>query len=300
MRLSDRINGSKTYDFTKILNESCYYSESEDPTKGEEALKTIEDQLERNWKLKTEVGIEEAEEVLTETTNKELKAKYDAYREKQRQALRDAGDPNPESTVGIAKRLPPEVWNELDIEGTILDCIEMTHSILTYAPENNRTLEYVLDNKYIKKYIEKLGEDKVREIANQEVEEYKNATINSNAYTDSEGVTYNSVTFKDDMKESCEEKMKEADEIHGNELNEDSEVITFREIISRMENATEYTELYDAASLIKDTELRVDVEQLIGDCEDDGDSVETAYSIVTTDLLDSMIDEPNEETAPTE
>ena len=89
--------------------------------------------------------------------------------------------------------------------------------------------------------------------------------------------------------------MEETDEIYGNELNEDSEVITFREIISRMENATEYTELYDAASLIKDTELRVDVEQLIGDCEDDGDSVETAYSIITTDLLDSMIDEPNEE-----
>lgn len=299
MRLSDRINGSKTYDFTKILNESCY-SESEDPTKGEEALKTIEDQLERNWKMKTEVGIEEAEEVLTETTNKELRARREAYREKQRQALRDAGDPNPEDIVGIAKRLPPEVCKELDIEGTILDCIEMIHSILTYAPDNNRTLEYVLDNKYMQKYIEKLGEDKVREIANQEVEEYKNATINSNVYTDSEGVTYNSVTFKDDIKESCEEKMKEADEIYGNELNEDSEVITFREIISRMENATEYTDLYDAASLIKDTELRVDVEQLIGDCEDDGDSIEIAYSIVTTDLLDSMIDEPNEETAPTE
>lgn len=299
MRLSDRINGSKTYDFTKILNESCY-SESEDPTKGEEALKTIEDQLERNWKMKTEVGIEEAEEVLTETTNKELRARREAYREKQRQALRDAGDPNPEDIVGIAKRLPSEVCKELDIEGTILDCIEMIHSILTYAPDNNRTLEYVLDNKYMQKYIEKLGEDKVREIANQEVEEYKNATINSNVYTDSEGVTYNSVTFKDDIKESCEEKMKEADEIYGNELNEDSEVITFREIISRMENATEYTDLYDAASLIKDTELRVDVEQLIGDCEDDGDSIEIAYSIVTTDLLDSMIDEPNEETAPTE
>lgn len=246
MRLSDRINGSITSDFTKILNESYSYAEledwireasemasmgdsheeiwnyivretgdedlandalaaidggvfeSEDPTKGEEALKTLEDQLERNWKLKTEVGIEEAEEVLTETTNKELRARHEAYRERQRQALRDAGDPNPESTAGIARRLPPEVWNELDIEGTILDCIEMTHSILTYAPDNNRTLEYVLDSRYIKKYIDKLGEDKVREIANQEVEEYKNATVNTNAYTDSEGVTYNSVTFKDE------------------------------------------------------------------------------------------------------
>lgn len=276
MRLSDRINGSKTYDFTKVLNESCY-SESEDSTKGEEA-----------------------EEVLTETTNKELRARHEAYREKQRQALRDAGDPNPENTVGIAKRLPPEVWNELDIEGTILDCIEMIHSILTYAEPYNHTLEYVLNNKYMQKYIEELGQEEVSNLINNEIEEYKNAVINKDQYTDSEGVTYNSVTFKDDMKESCEEKIEETDEIYGNELNENSEVITFREIISRMENATEYTDLYDAASLIKDTELRVDVEQLIGDCEDDGDSVETAYSVVTTDLLDSMIDEPNEETTPTE
>lgn len=298
MRLSDRINGSKTYDFTKVLNESCY-SESEDSTKGEEALKTIKDQLERNWKMKTEVGIEESE-VLTETTNKELRARHEAYREKQRQALRNAGDPNPENTVGIAKRLPPEVWNELNKEGTILDCIEMIHSILTYAEPYNHTLEYVLNNKYMQKYIEKLGQEEVSNLINNEIEEYKNAVINKDQYTDSEGVTYNSVTFKDDMKESCEEKIEETDEIYGNELNENSEVITFREIISRMENATEYTELYDAASLIKDTELRVDVEQLIRDCEDDGDSVETAYSIVTTDLLDSMIDEPNEEIASAE
>jgi len=198
MRLSDRINGSITSDFTKILNESYDLVESEDSTKGEEALKTLEDQLERNWKMKTEVGIEEAEEVLTETTNKELRAMHEELHKKEVQALRDAGDPNPESTAGIAKRLPPEVWNELDIEGTILNCIQMIHSILTYAPDNNRTLEYVLDSRYIKKYIEKLGEEKVREIANQEVEEYKNATINTNAYTDSEGVTYNSVTFKDE------------------------------------------------------------------------------------------------------
>ena len=198
MRLSDRINGSITSDFTKVLNESYSYSESEDCTKGEKALQTIEDQLERNWKLKTEVGIEEAEEVLTETTNKELKAMHEELHKKEVQALRDAGDPNPESTAGIAKRLPPEVWNELDIEGTILDCIEMTHSILTYAPDNNRTLEYVLDSRYIKKYIDKLGENKVIEIINQEVEEYKNAIVNTNAYTDSEGVTYSSVTFKDE------------------------------------------------------------------------------------------------------
>lgn len=77
-------------------------------------------------------------------------------------------------------------------------------------------------------------------------------------------------------------------------LNEEEEY-SYQEIITRMENATSYDELYDAANLIKDDNLRVDVEQLIGECEDDGDDVETAYSIVTSDLLDSKVTDLNEE-----
>lgn len=71
------------------------------------------------------------------------------------------------------------------------------------------------------------------------------------------------------------------------------EKVTFQEIITRMENATDYSELYDAANLIANRGLRIEVEQLIGSCEDDGDDVETAYSVVTTDLLDSMVNEEN-------
>lgn len=71
------------------------------------------------------------------------------------------------------------------------------------------------------------------------------------------------------------------------------EKVTFQEIISRMENATDYSELYDAAGLIANDSLRVDVEQLIGDCEGDGDDVSTAYSIITSDLLDSYSNEEN-------
>lgn len=71
------------------------------------------------------------------------------------------------------------------------------------------------------------------------------------------------------------------------------EKVTFQEIISRMENATEYSELYDAASLIENESLRVDVEQLIGQCEDDGDGVSAAYSVVTSDLLDNKVNEEN-------
>lgn len=69
--------------------------------------------------------------------------------------------------------------------------------------------------------------------------------------------------------------------------------VTFQEIITRMENAEEYSELYDAASLIENESLRVDVEQLIGQCEDDGDDVSTVYSVVASDLLDSCVNEEN-------
>ena len=82
--------------------------------------------------------------------------------------------------------------------------------------------------------------------------------------------------------------------INAIELLNESEEYSFQEIITRMENATDYSELYDAALLIKDDKLRTDVEQAIGQCEDDGDDVETAYSIITSDLLDSKSNDINE------
>lgn len=70
--------------------------------------------------------------------------------------------------------------------------------------------------------------------------------------------------------------------------------MSFEEIIRMMENAEDYMDLYDASSYIVDDGLRVDVEQAIQQCEDDGDEVEVAYSIVTSDLLDMKIHELNE------
>ena len=68
----------------------------------------------------------------------------------------------------------------------------------------------------------------------------------------------------------------------------------FEEIITKMENAVDYMDLYDAASYIIDDDLRVAVEQLIEECEDDNVSVEEAYSLITSDLLDIHLDELNE------
>lgn len=68
----------------------------------------------------------------------------------------------------------------------------------------------------------------------------------------------------------------------------------FEQIITLMANAVDYMDLYDAASYIVDDDLRVSVEELIEQCEMDGDSVEVAYSVVTSDLLDMHTTELNE------
>ena len=70
---------------------------------------------------------------------------------------------------------------------------------------------------------------------------------------------------------------------------------TFEEIIYRMECAEIYEDLYNAAMLIVDPKLQNMVTEAIQQCEDDGDDVEEAYSIVTSDLLDMHINDKNEE-----
>ena len=75
----------------------------------------------------------------------------------------------------------------------------------------------------------------------------------------------------------------------------ESEEYTFEEIISDMENAEEYSDLYAAADKIADEDLRDRVKKQIDVCETDGDDVETAYSVVTSDLLDSRINDLNED-----
>lgn len=73
------------------------------------------------------------------------------------------------------------------------------------------------------------------------------------------------------------------------------ENISFEEIIEMMSNAESYEELYSAAENIANVDLKDDVIKFIQQCEDDGDSVEEAYSIVTTDLLDDKIQDLNED-----
>lgn len=107
--------------------------------------------------------------------------------------------------------VPYEEWTdeqkELDRK---IACIEMIHSILTY--DDIKSADDVMQNKYMQRYIEELGETKVKELVEQEIEEFKSATINKDVYTDSEGVTYNSVTFKDESKTLTEAPTKNSAE----------------------------------------------------------------------------------------
>ena len=158
-------------------------------------------------------NLEESEK-LNETTNKELNAKEEAFRKKVRQALKDNGDSNSDNMVGWVKRLPEDIVKELEQEEAELRCISMLHSILTYS--NNRDIDILLQDRYLQKYIDELGIDKVKELATQEINEFNNAEIINDVYTDTEGVTYNSVKFKDEsenLNESAAEDYWDATEL---------------------------------------------------------------------------------------
>lgn len=76
---------------------------------------------------------------------------------------------------------------------------------------------------------------------------------------------------------------------------EDEEEVSFQEIEDMMDTAEDYSDLYEAASYIKNTDLRIDVENLIGVCEDDEDEIDQAVSVVTSDLIDMYINDKNVE-----
>lgn len=134
---------------------------------------------------------------LTETSDDELEKQEQDLRAREIQALKDIGDPNPDNLFGIAKRLPAEQYSKFEKEQAILDTIRMIHSILIYTDSKLWTEKYVMENKYMQDCINDLGRDTVKDIVNKEIADFKaNATIQRGVYTDSEGVSYNSLGWK--------------------------------------------------------------------------------------------------------
>ena len=85
-----------------------------------------------------------------------------------------------------------------------LSCIEMLNSCLTYGDDPFRVIDKwwyghgYCKRSYMSDYEDKLGKERVRELYEMQKEEFSKATIIENVYTDSEGLSYNSVRFADE------------------------------------------------------------------------------------------------------
>ena len=56
-----------------------------------------------------------------------------------------------------------------------------------------------------------------------------------------------------------------------------------------MRDAVVYSYLFSSSELIIDEDLKDQVTTMITECEEDEDDVDTAASLVTTDLLDNLV-----------
>lgn len=73
-----------------------------------------------------------------------------------------------------------------------LDCREMINSCLCYGTD-------FLNSKYKNKYMEELGEDRVIELYNEQKADFEKSTVIHDIFEDSEGVSYNSIKWNDEM-----------------------------------------------------------------------------------------------------
>lgn len=136
--------------------------------------------------------------ILNETTRREIDRRNKQMWNDIRQSLKDNGDSDWENPIGYQLRLPKDVSSKFLRYSSETSCIDMIHSILTYSDPETWTVDNILKDHYLQKYINELGKDTVAALIQQEIDEYQNATINYNDFTDSEGVSYNSVRFRDD------------------------------------------------------------------------------------------------------
>lgn len=97
-------------------------------------------------------------------------------------------DENPEFKNGIPCKLTLE-QQRLHRE---LDCRDMINSCLCYG------YDFIKSN-YSEPYIKELGRKRVIELYNEQKIDFNKATILYNVGTDSEGCSYNSIKWKDEI-----------------------------------------------------------------------------------------------------
>lgn len=77
-----------------------------------------------------------------------------------------------------------------------LDCIEMINSLLAYDYAGESSAQHILSSqkdKYLKRYVADLGETCVLSLIEGQINDIKD--ISRDVFTDSEGVTYNSIVW---------------------------------------------------------------------------------------------------------
>lgn len=82
-----------------------------------------------------------------------------------------------------------------------LDCRSMVNSCLTYGGIEGFWAVHGMrrgDKSYAASHIRELGLDRVKEIVAEQEADFAKAKVFRNAFTDSEGCTYNSVQWADD------------------------------------------------------------------------------------------------------
>ena len=132
------------------------------------------------------------------TTFDEVRSRKDAIFEEQCKELQQLGI-TPGNGYGYTKldaweQLPQDRKDYYNAQEQELYCIDMLHSILTY--DRPKTLDKLMQNRYLQSYIDELGYDKVAELAAIELDEFSHADIRYGTYTDAEDVSYNSVDFR--------------------------------------------------------------------------------------------------------
>ena len=73
-----------------------------------------------------------------------------------------------------------------------LDCREIINSCLFYGSN-------FLESRYSETYIKELGEKRVLELFNEQKADFDKAIVFHNVYKDSEGCTYNSIKWEDEI-----------------------------------------------------------------------------------------------------
>ena len=83
-----------------------------------------------------------------------------------------------------------------------LSCINMTNSILCYTIRGEKDAATVLRKErsrkysYLSEYVDSLGEAKVTQLIQNQIDDI--AYIKDSVYTDEEGLTYNSIVWKNE------------------------------------------------------------------------------------------------------